>query len=87
MAEINVSRVLVGGLAAGVVMNVVDSVLNGFLLAPQWTRESTALNPRILTAGTTSMVGWILLDFITAVFMVWLYAAIGRGTVRARAPR
>ena len=76
MAGINWSRVLIGGLGAGVVMNVVDAVLNGVLLQGQWATESNALNPRILTAGTTSMIGWILVDFITALFMVWLYAAI-----------
>ena len=60
MAGINWSRVLIGGLGAGVVMNVVDAVLNGVLLQGQWAAESNALNPRILTAGTSSMVGWII---------------------------
>lgn len=73
---INWSRVLIGGIAAGIVMNMADAVTNGVLLASRWSAESTELNPRILTAGTTSMVGWIIVDFITALFMVWLYAAI-----------
>jgi hypothetical protein len=73
---INYGRVLIGGLAAGFVMNVVDSVVNGFLLASRWNAESTLLNKRLLTAGTTSMAGWITVDFLMGIFIVWLYAAV-----------
>ncbi len=76
MAGINGSRVLMGGLAAGVVMNLVDGILNGVVLQSQWASESSALNARILSAGTSSMAGWIVVDFVTAIFMVWLYAAM-----------
>ena len=74
--SINYGRVVLGGLAAGVVMNVVDSVTNGMLLATRWGAESTKLNPRLAAAGTTSMIGWIVTDFLTGIFIVWLYAAI-----------
>jgi len=32
MAQLNSSRVVVGGLAAGLVMNIIDATTNGFLL-------------------------------------------------------
>lgn len=74
--SINTARVVGGGLVAGVVMNVIDATVNGAMLSARWTSESAALNARINAAGTQSMIGWILVDFIAGVFIVWLYAAM-----------
>lgn len=75
--QINGSRVLVGGLAAGLVMNVIDAVTNGMLLGAQWQREVVALNPDLMRlAAATSTTGWIIVDFLLGLLLVWLYAAI-----------
>ena len=77
MAGINMSRVLVGGLAAGVVMNVIDGTVNGFLLSSQWAAETNALNSTLMArVATSSMVGWIVYDFLIGILTVWLYAAM-----------
>lgn len=70
------TKVVTSGLAAGFVMNVVDSVANGLLLAGRWQAESSALNPVIMTAAGKSTVFWIVTDFITGVFIVCLYASL-----------
>jgi len=77
MSRINGGRVVIGGLAAGVVMNVIDAVGNGVLLAGQWKAESDQLDPGLVAkAAASSTVGWIVVDFLMGLLIVWLYAAI-----------
>jgi hypothetical protein len=79
VSKINLGRVIGGGLLAGLVMNVVDAVTNGALLGARWQSEGQALNPTLMaTPGleTMSMAGWVVVDFLTGIALVWLYAAI-----------
>lgn len=77
MAQMNTGRIVLGGLVAGVVMNVIDFVTNGVVLGAQWKAETNALNPNLMTAGQMNgMIGWIVTDFIAGLFLTWLYAAI-----------
>lgn len=76
MAQLNSSRVIVGGLAAGLVMNVIDAITNGFLLGNRWMVETQALNPGLLAKGGSGTLGWVAVDFILGVLTVWVYAAI-----------
>ena len=75
---INTQKVLVGGLAAGVVLTALDMVINGFLLAEQNEAAMNALNPALMenmeSAGT--MVAVVLIDFGIAFLAVWTYAAM-----------
>lgn len=73
----NAGRILGGGLAAGLVANVIDGGGNVMLLAPRWKAETDALNPDIfLRAASGSAVGWIITDFLLCLVLVWLYAAM-----------
>jgi hypothetical protein len=77
MASIDNGRVVVGGLAAGLIMNVVDGVTNGVLIADKWKAQTDMLSPTLMArTATSSMIGWIVLDFVIGVLIVWLYAAI-----------
>jgi hypothetical protein len=77
MSRINTGRVVLAGLAAGVVMNVVDAVANGVLLGNAWRTETTALNAALMDkAAAGSTVGWIAVDLLLGITLVWLYAAI-----------
>jgi hypothetical protein len=79
MSKLNLGRVVGGGLLAGLVMNIADGVTNGALLGAQWQREGQALSPTLMaTPGleTMSMAGWVVVDFLTGIALVWLYAAI-----------
>jgi hypothetical protein len=74
MGKINMQKVLVGGLIAGVVLNVVDSVLFGVVFRDQMAAAMTSINR---PAMTNSQIPWfVFLDFVAGVFLVWLYAAI-----------
>jgi hypothetical protein len=70
--------VLGGGLLAGAVMNLVDFLVNGVWLANRWVAEATALNPRLVepAVNATSMIGWVVTDFLLGILIVWSYAAM-----------
>jgi hypothetical protein len=74
MGKINWGRVVMGGLLAGVVLNVWDFLVNGVFLKNDWNAAMQALGKGEVTM---SMIVWfVICDFITGVFLVWLYAAI-----------
>ena len=78
MAAINTGKVVVGGLAAGFVMNVIDFGANMLLLQNAMKADLDRVNPALWMAvnNTSTMIGYIMMDFILAILVVWLYAAI-----------
>lgn len=74
MGQINMRKVIIGGLVAGVVMNVIDTVTYGVVLKDDLTAAMTAMNRPVMT---NAQIPWfVFLDFVAGVFMVWLYAAM-----------
>ena len=74
MGKINLQRVILGGLVAGVVLNVFDFVLYGVVFKDDYNAALQALGK---PAMADSMVMWfVALDFLFGIFLVWLYAAI-----------
>jgi len=75
MVQINWRRVVLGGLLAGLVIDVFEFVLNNVLLRSQWAEAMRALGrPEQLTAG--AMATFIVWGFLVGIFAVWLYAEI-----------
>ena len=75
---INTQKVLVGGLAAGVVMNVIDFVVNKFILGARMMAEAEAFKPGMTASMNSSsvMISYIVMDFVLGIALVWTYAAI-----------
>jgi hypothetical protein len=75
---INTSKVIVGGLIGGVVANVIDFAINGFLLANMQKASLEALNPTLAANAMQSskIPIFVVLDFIWIIANVWIYAAI-----------
>ena len=73
----NTGKVVVGGLVAGVVMNVGDFLINTQLLAAENTAFLRRLNldPAAMES-LSGMLPWIVVDFLMGVLLVWTYAAI-----------
>jgi len=69
-------RVVRGGLVAGLVMNVLDYVVNVTLLGAGWDEYVRALGVDPPQVAATAMAGWIVSDFAFGLLLVWLYAAI-----------
>src|SRR5688572_21312095 len=75
MHSVNTSRVLLGGLVAGLVINVSEFVLNGLVLANDWTAAMTALGkPGEMTPA--QIAGFNVWGFCIGIVAVWLYAAM-----------
>jgi hypothetical protein len=75
MGKINMGRAVLGGLLAGVILNVGEYLLNEILLGKQWSNAMAALN-RSMPSGAGNMAFFIILGFALGVFTVWIYAAI-----------
>jgi hypothetical protein len=74
MGKINMQKVIVGGLIAGVVLNVIDTVLYGVILKDDMAAAMAALNKPPMS---TAQIPWfVFLDFAFGVFLVWLYASM-----------
>src|SRR5688572_22100829 len=75
---INTGKVLVGGLVAGLVMNVSGFVVQGMLLGKRMMDEMAAVAPSMAThqPGAGEMTGRVLTSFAVGILLVWIYAAI-----------
>ena len=75
MAHTNRGRVILGGLLAGVVINIVEFITNGVVLRESWSEAMQALGkPAELTPGAIVMFN--IWGFLLGIAAVWLYAAI-----------
>jgi predicted small integral membrane protein len=75
---INTSKVLVGGIAAGVVLNVIDFILYTYVVADKVMAQANAFKPGL---GTMMMSGdaiklYVVIDLVLGILLVWTYAAI-----------
>ena len=74
MSSINMGRVVVGGLVAGLLINVSEFVLNAVVLANDMNAAMAALNrPPV---DNRMIVWFVLLAFGIGIMAVWVYAAV-----------
>jgi hypothetical protein len=73
-AGINVSRVIVGGIVAGLVINISEFLLNQIILLSDMTTALARMNLPPVGGSTISV--FIVLGFIGGIAAVCLYAAI-----------
>lgn len=70
----NVKRIIVGGLFAGLVINIGEYVLNGVILKDRWDAAMAELELPVMTGGDIGVL--VVMSFLTGIGLVWLYAAI-----------
>lgn len=75
MAGINTGRWFISGIIAGVIIAVVDFVLNVMILAQRWNDAMTALNLPPPMSGS-SAVFFIIIDLIIGLAALWIYVGI-----------
>jgi hypothetical protein len=71
MGKTNIARVLLGGLLAGLIINIFEYVLNGVVFASQWDAFEKALG-RQMRPGAIPF--FIISAFVAGIGVVWLYA-------------
>jgi hypothetical protein len=74
MRKINMGRVFLGGLVAGLIINIGEFVLNMPILGNLWTDALRALNRPPMDAEPPTF--FILLSFVLGILIMWIYAAI-----------
>src|SRR5579864_388568 len=74
MTKINWSRVILGGVLAGLIINATEFVVNGVILQARWAEVMKGLGkPEMSGAQIAAFNVW---GFLVGIFTVWLYAAI-----------
>jgi hypothetical protein len=76
MSGINMPKVVVGGLVAGVVVNAVNFVVNGVMLGQEWQAATVARGVDPAAIERPMLAGWITSGFLMGLAIVWIYAAI-----------
>ena len=74
MDRINISRVILGGIVAGIVCDILDYPVDGLLLGPQWAAGMKALGRPEFTLN--QVMGFELVGLALGILAIWLYAAI-----------
>src|SRR5260370_3431450 len=72
MGKINWTRVLLGGLFAGFIINIFEYVTNGVVLAAAWDAAMNALGRHL---SNSAVAVFIVGGFIGGIATIWLYAA------------
>ncbi len=75
MGNINLTRVLLGGLLAGVVINVGEGILNELILRGDWEAAMQALQLPMV-GGVIQGVLFLVLGFVLGIVAVCIYASI-----------
>ena len=75
MAHTNRGRVILGGLVAGVVINIFEFIANGVVMKEAWGRALQALG-KPTEFSVAAIVTFNLWGFLLGIAAVWLYAAI-----------
>jgi len=75
MGKINPSRVILGGIVGGIVINILEYLIHEVVLKSQHVDTMKALGKTMPEGGSTIVV-WMVYGFLWAIASVWLYAAI-----------
>jgi hypothetical protein len=70
----NAKRIVLGGVAAGLVMCILDGVTNGLIFGPSWEAAYTALG--LPAQNPLIPVFWLSFDVVAGILIAWLYAAM-----------
>ena len=74
MSKIDTGRALIGGIVAGIIIDIFEYVLNGIVLRDQWNTIPTTHNLPMI--GMNEIVIFNILGLVTGIAAVWAYAAM-----------
>ncbi len=75
MSKINFGRVLIGGLVAGVILNLGEWILNEKVLGAEM-KEMMAKHNFVMPTGPNFIIMAVAVTFVLGIVMIWLYAMI-----------
>jgi hypothetical protein len=74
MGKINVGRLILGGIVAGIAIDLLDYLVDGVWLAPRWANGMALLGKPGFTP--VQDIWFNVLGLLTGIAAIWLYAAI-----------
>jgi len=74
MDKINIKMVFLGGLLAGLVLNIGEFILNDPILGAAWMEWTKSMN--LPEMGGEVIIFYVVWSFLVGIALVWLYAAI-----------
>ncbi len=74
MSRINMTRVVIGGLLAGLIVNASEYVLNMRVIGDEMNAQMAKMN--LPPLGGNAIAAYVTLGFVIGIVAVWLYAAI-----------
>ena len=74
MGKINVGRLILGGIVAGVVADLLDYLVDNLLLGQKWAVEMGLLGHNVYS--TTMLIEFELIGIAGGLVAIWIYAGI-----------
>ena len=74
MAKINVGRLILGGIVAGIVADLLGYLVDGVMLAPRWADGMKALGHSEFSSN--AWIWFNLLGLAMGIVLIWVYASI-----------
>lgn len=74
MGKINLGRVIIGGMVAGIVADLLDYVVDGLWLGQRWADGMSFLGRT--TFSSSMWIGFDLLGIVSGIIAIWIYAAV-----------
>ena len=75
---INTSKVVTGGIVAGIILTAIDMVAYMFILGERMKADANAFKPGLgdimAAPDTTQIIGNVIMNLIVGMLLVWTYA-------------
>ncbi|HUJ32200.1 MAG TPA: hypothetical protein VLY23_13030 [Candidatus Acidoferrum sp.] len=75
MGKINLGRVILGGIVAGIIIDIWEGVMRGVLLQEQAAKVMAALG-RTNVVSTKQLIALNIYGLVIGILAIWVYAAI-----------
>ena len=74
MGKINIGRLILGGIVAGIAIDLLDYLVDGIWLGPRWANDMALLGKTGFTSA--QIISFNVLGLLTGIAAIWIYAAI-----------
>ncbi len=74
MGKINVVRLIIGGIVAGIALNLIDFLVDGMLLTKMWNGQLATWGRGPFTGGQIGM--FMGFGIVIGIVTIWIYAGI-----------
>jgi len=74
MGKINVGRLILGGIVAGIAVDLLDYVVDGLMLAPMWNHQLETWGRAPFSGSQIAL--FMIFGLILGLVTIWIYAGI-----------